>query len=218
MLNLEHLKKPTKSLQFKGYKGMTDKLASCHCCGLVQTLPPLSPTHRAICCRCATPLAHAASTRNHWTVALALSALIFYLPAILLPLLRIERLGQRHEDSLLSGLIALFSQGYWFIGGVVLLFSVILPPLKLLTLLALSSQIAAIHQHHRALLYRLVELLGRWGMLDVMLVAILIAFVKLGHLVHISAGPGLLAFTLLVLLSLLASMTFNPHLLWEEVT
>lgn len=195
---------------------MTDKLVSCHCCGLVQKLPPLSPTQKAVCCRCATSLAHTATTRNHWTIALALSALIFYWPAMLLPLLRIERLGQRHEDSLLSGLITLFSQGYWLVGGVILLFSVILPPLKLLTLLTLSSTTLAIHQHHRALLYRLVELIGRWGMLDVMLVAILVAFVKLGHLVHISAGPGLFAFTLLVLLSLLASMTFNPHLLWEK--
>ncbi|OQW95259.1 MAG: hypothetical protein BWK79_03040 [Beggiatoa sp. IS2] len=197
---------------------MNSKLVSCHCCGLVQKLPPLSPAQKAVCCRCATPLTHSATTRNHWTIALATSALIFYLPAMLLPLLRIERLGQRHEDSLLSGLIALFAQGYWFIGSVVLLFSVILPPLKLLTLFMLSNTAFVIHQHHRALLYRLVELLGRWGMLDVMLVAILVAFVKLGNLVHISAGPGLFAFTLLVLLSLLASMTFNPHLLWKEVT
>jgi len=192
------------------------KLTSCHCCGLVQRLPPLTTHQKPICCRCATPLIHATVSRNHWAAALAVSALAFYLPAMLLPMLRIE-LGHRHEDSLLSGLIALFSQGYWFIGSVVLLFSVLLPPLKLLTLLLLATTRIIAQHHHRALMYRLVELLGRWGMLDVMLVAILVAFVKLGNLVNINAGHGLIAFTLLVLLSLLASLVFDPHLMWEEI-
>ena len=137
---------------------------------------------------------------------------------MLLPMLRIEQLGHRHEDSLLSGLIAMFSQGYWLVGTVVLVFSVLLPPLKLLTLLILANKIMLTHHHQRALMYRAVELLGRWGMLDVMLVAILVAFVKLGNLVNIQAGLGLIAFTVLVLLSLLASLVFNPHLLWENPT
>jgi paraquat-inducible protein A len=133
-------------------------------------------------------------------------------------MLRIEQLGHRHEDSLLSGLIAMFSQGYWLVGTVVLVFSVLLPPLKLLTLLILANKIMLTHHRQRALMYRAVELLGRWGMLDVMLVAILVAFVKLGNLVNIQAGLGLIAFTVLVLLSLLASLVFNPHLLWENPT
>lgn len=192
----------------------TSQLTSCHCCGLVQKLPPLTDTQKAVCCRCATPLTHTTTSRNHWVIALSISALAFYLPAMLLPMLRIEQLGHRHEDSLLSGLITLFSQGYWFVGTVVLTFSVLLPPLKLITLLILANKIMITRHHQRALMYRAVELLGRWGMLDVLLVAILVAFVKLGNLVNIQAGLGLVAFTLLVLLSLLASLTFNPHLMW----
>lgn len=194
----------------------SSKLASCHCCGLVQRIPPLSAQQKAVCCRCRTTLIHATVSRNHWVVALSTAALAFYVPAMLLPMLRIEQLGHRHEDSLLSGLVALFSQGYWFVGTIVLVFSVLLPPLKLLTLLILSSTQMITHSHHRALMYRTVELLGRWGMLDVMLVAILVAFVKLGNLVNIQAGLGLIAFTLLVLLSLVASLAFNPHLMWEN--
>lgn len=194
------------------------QLASCHCCGLVQKLPPLSTKQKAVCCRCATPLTHTTPSRNHWVVALSVSALAFYVPAMLLPMLRIEQLGHRHEDSLLSGLVAMFSQGYWLVGTVVLVFSVLLPPLKLLTLLILANKIMLTHHRQRALMYRAVELLGRWGMLDVMLVAILVAFVKLGNLVNIQAGLGLIAFTVLVLLSLLASLVFNPHLLWENPT
>jgi paraquat-inducible protein A len=150
------------------------------------------------------------------SASLAISALLLYVPATTLPMLRIEQLGHRHEDSLLSGVAALFAQDYWLVGTVVLLFSVILPPLKLAALLVLASAPATSADRLRAALFRAVESLGRWGMLDVMLVAILVAYVKLGDLVSIEAGPGLLAFTLLVLLSLLASMSFNPHMMWNE--
>lgn len=190
-------------------------LAGCHTCGLVQRIPLHGPELRPVCQRCATPLKHTSAQRNRLTVALAASALVFYLPAMTLPLLRIERLGHAHQDSLLSGVAALLGSGYWLVGTVVLLFSVVLPPVKLLALGLLCTAPSA-SGHHRALIYHLVELLGRWGMLDVMLVAILVAFVKLGNLVNIHAGPGLTAFIALVLLSLLASLAFNPQLMWED--
>lgn len=148
---------------------------------------------------------------------LAASALAFYVPAMMLPLLRIERLGHMHEDSLLSGVITLWSEGYWLVGAVVFVFSVLLPPLKLVALLALSSRPAVSRHRQRALVYRLVERLGRWGMLDVLLVALLVAMVKLGDLVNIYPGQGLTAFIALVLLSLVAGLMFNPQLMWQEV-
>jgi paraquat-inducible protein A len=189
---------------------------ACHCCGLVQRLPPKTAGLRPVCARCATPLRHPGTGRNRWAAALAVAALAFYPPAMLLPLLRIERLGHLQEDSLLSGLLTLFAQGHLLVGTVVLLFSVLLPPLKLAALLALTRPALLRTPARRALIYRGVESFGRWGMLDVMLVAILVAFVKLGGLVQIGAGPGLTAFTLLVLLSLLAGLLFDPHALWDE--
>ncbi|MEZ5593922.1 MAG: paraquat-inducible protein A [Gammaproteobacteria bacterium] len=146
---------------------------------------------------------------------LALVALIFYLPAMTLPMLRVERLGHIREDSLLGGIDSLLTQGYWLVGLVVLLFSVLLPPLKLFALFWLTRPAFLAHPH-RAIMYRWVEHLGRWGMLDVLLVAILVAFVKLGNLVTISAGPGLTAFVLLVLFSLLASLWFDPRAMWQS--
>jgi paraquat-inducible protein A len=164
---------------------------------------------------------HRDPDRNRWAAALALSSLLFYPAAIGLPLLNISKLGHSSTDSLLSGLVSMFSQGYWLVGGVVLLFSILLPPLKLLALWLLTSQLAQqphglIGHRRRALLYHAVEVLGRWGMLDVMLVAVLVAMVKLGDLVQIEPGPGLWAFTLMVLLSLIASMVFNPTQMWSE--
>jgi paraquat-inducible protein A len=150
-----------------------------------------------------------------WTKVLAISALMFYTPALLLPMLHIEQFGHSREAGLLAGVGALWEQGHWFIGMIVLIFSIVLPPLKLIALWLLSEPAIISRQHHRALLYHLVELLGRWGMLDVMLVAVLVAFVKLGDLITIQPGSGLLAFAVMVVLSLLASVIFNPTLLWD---
>lgn len=196
----------------------TPFLTSCHCCGLVQQLPTLPKEQRAVCVRCKTPLSHNQQTSNDLTWALTLSALIFYIPAMLLPMLHLEKLGHTQTSNLLFGIITLLAEGYWFIGTVILLFSVILPLFKLATLLILTTPtlLTILRHQHRASLYRWMEWLGRWGMLDVMIVAILVAFVKLGDLVNITPGTGVVAFGLLVLLNLLASLTFNPHLMWAS--
>jgi paraquat-inducible protein A len=71
---------------------------------------------------------------------------------------------------------------------------------------------------HRAVVYRAVDAVGRWGMLDVMLVAVLLAYVKLGDMLAISPGPGVAAFCAMVVLSLMAGMAFQPHVLWDDVS
>jgi paraquat-inducible protein A len=166
--------------------------------------------------RCQAALPIDAPAASSLTPALALAALILFFPAILLPLIEIEKLGHSSASSLLSGTVDLFAHGQWGIGVVVFLFSIVLPPLKLVALLVLSLGGGGMQHAHRATTYHLVELFGRWGMLDVLLVALIVSFVKLGELVNFSIGPGLLAFALCVLMSLVASMMFNPRSLWEE--
>lgn len=196
-------------------------LVGCPTCGQVQRLPPVSVAtgrgrkkRRPVCVRCEHTLL-VPHGPNRWTPFLALAGLALYPPAILLPMLGIERLGHFKEDSLLSGVVTLLGEGYWFVGIIVLLFSILLPPVKLFCLLLLTARIR-MRDHHRAQLFHAVEALGKWGMLDVMLVAILVAYVKLGDLVSISAGPGVVAFACLVLLSLLAGISFNPHRMWAS--
>ena len=198
---------------------MEKHLASCHCCGLIQSIPPISETaeHYVLACaRCNSQLKHTSAHRNRLTQALTLSAMVFYIPAMTLPMLHIERLGHASADSLLSGVATLLARGHWLVGVVVLLFSIVLPPLKLIALAILSSRSMLLRHSHKAVIYQLVEFFGRWGMLDVMLVAVLVAFVKLGDLVEIQPGNGLIAFTALVVCSLLASFAFNPRLMWME--
>jgi paraquat-inducible protein A len=135
--------------------------------------------------------------------------------AMTLPVMSVERFGHRHEAGILEGTTQLLAGGHFLIGLVVLVCSVVIPLLKLLALLGLSTGGGFLIHEHRALTYHLVEWTGRWGMLDVLLVALLVAFMKLGDLVEVHPGPGAAAFLSVVLLSLLAAAAFDPHRLWD---
>ena len=196
----------------------TDPFRSCPHCGLVQTVPEIPPSMRVCCARCEGTLLgrstmfHSATT----TAAIAMAALILYPFAVGLPMVSITKFGHEHESSILAGIGTLLGRGHIFIGLIVLVCSFVIPVLKLGGLFVLSAGGLGLTQRHRALTYRLVEWTGRWGMLDVLLVAILVAVLKLGDLVEVSAGPAAVAFGLCVLLSLLAAASFDPHRIWES--
>ncbi len=131
-------------------------------------------------------------------------------------MLQIEQLGQTHAASLWTGMVELLSDGHLFVGIVVLVCSVVAPVFKITAMLVLCSGDMVLRHRHRAITYRLVEWIGRWGMLDVLLVAILVAVVKLGDWVSVSPGPGAAAFAGVVVFSLLSSAAFSPHAIWEN--
>ncbi len=192
-------------------------LRACHCCGLVHEVAPLETEQEACCVRCHSTIDF--GRRNGMKssarcFAAALGGLILYLPAILLPILEIEKLGHHHATSLLGGTLDLIWHGSFFVGFIVLIFSIVLPLLKLLALLELST-IGLTHQNHRAWTYRVVEWTGRWSMMDVLLLALLVTLVKLGELVSFQLGPAVVAFVLCVLMSMFASVMFDPHAIWE---
>jgi paraquat-inducible protein A len=139
---------------------------------------------------------------------------VLYLPAILLPILTIEKLGQRHAAGVLSGCLELIKHGSYFVGGVILVFSIMLPLVKFALLLFLCTG-QLLREEHQAWTYRVIETLGRWSMLDVLLVAMLVALVKLGDLVQFHIGPGAWFFTLCVAMSIIASTSFDPHAIWD---
>ncbi len=130
--------------------------------------------------------------------------------------MQIERFGYVSDASIWSGMVGLLGEGHLFIGLVVLLFSVIAPVGKLGLLFVLCVGQGSIARHDRARAYQLIEFVGRWGMVDVLLVAVLVAIVKLGDLVTVTPGPGVVVFGGVVILSLIASAMFDPHAIWEE--
>lgn len=192
-------------------------LGACHCCGLVHQIPPVGSRSVACCTRCNAVIRHGVHPRSvNRAAALALAALLLYPLALYLPVMQIERLGYESHASICSGTIALLAEGHLFVGLAVLLFSVIAPVAKLALIFALCTGQRLIARQDRARAYRLIEIIGRWGMVDVLLVAILVAVVKLGDLVVVTPGPGVALFGIVVILSLLASAAFDPHAIWEE--
>lgn len=192
-------------------------LRACHCCGLIHELPHLTREQSAYCTRCRACVARGgdAGERMTRTAALALAALILFWPAILLPILETERLGHRHASNILLGAIDMLIHGELFVGMVVLLFSVVFPLAKIVILLELSCS-SMLQKRHKAWTYRCMEIVGKWSMMDVMLLALLVMLVKLGNLVVFHLGPAVVAFVLCVAASMLASASFDPHAVWED--
>ena len=146
---------------------------------------------------------------------MAASALICYPLGILLPVMTLRELGHVTETSIWAGTVSLMEHGQWLVGAVVLVCSIVVPLLKLGGLFLLCARPAWLGRHHKAALYRAIEMAGRWGMIDVLLVALVVAALKLGDLVEVAPGPGTVAFGACVVLSLVASALFNPHAIWE---
>ncbi len=196
----------------------TAAIKACPRCGLVQRLPDPGTATRAACARCDALVwdPRARASRASWTGAFALSALVLYPLGISLPIMQLERFGHRVDASIWSGSVGMLREGELWIGAVVLLCSVVLPLFKLAALCTLVWGRPRLTRAARARTYRLVEWTGRWGMLDVLLVATVVAWVKIGDLVAVRPGPAALAFTTCVVASLCASAAFDPHALWEE--
>lgn len=135
-------------------------------------------------------------------LALVVAAIVLYVPAITLPVMTLSRLGHEVSTSILGGIDALWQDGHWMLAVVVGICSVIVPLGKLLALLVLASRRSG--PPPRSLL-AVLELTGRWGMLDVLLVAALVAAVKLGELVRIEPAPAILAFAGCVAASIVAT-------------
>jgi len=194
----------------------TERLGACPTCGLIQIVGDVPRRHRARCARCTHTIKHAARPRAaSRCAALCIAALVLYPAAMSLPVLEVERLGHSTSSTIWSGVVSLLAEGELLVGLVVLISSIIAPLAKLAAMLALCSGQIFDDKRHDALTYRAVEWIGRWGMIDVLLVTILVAAVKLGSWVEVTPGPGVAAFAGVVILSLAASAAFDPHAVWE---
>ena len=198
----------------------SENVVACETCGLVQRVEPLSKGAAAECFRCGTFLGvRKTSASLHATAALSLAALILYFPANMYPILRMTMYGATTESTIWDGVVSLMRHDQWGVAIVVFLASIVVPLLKLLALFFLvgSSALPVGRGFRgRTALYRFIDRIGPWAMLDVFLLAILVALVKLGELATVFPGPGLLAFTAMVVLTMLASAAFDPKQIWER--
>jgi paraquat-inducible protein A len=193
-------------------------LIACTTCGQIHAHEPLKPGTVGECCRCGSAVKKHISYSLHWTGALSLAALILYVPANVFPILHLEMYGASSDNTVWSGCERLFRDGDWVIAIIVFLASILIPLLKLgslFTLVIFAKFGISRWKQQRNWIYKFVDSVGRWAMLDVFVVAILVSLVKLQKLATIIPGKGLIAFTGVVVLTLLASATFDPRLIWE---
>ncbi len=198
----------------------TENVVACDTCGLVQRVDALGRNMVAQCARCDSFLAAARDdARLHLAAALALAALVLYVPAMVYPILHMSAYGAYSESTVWDGTRGLLENREWFVGIVVLVASIVVPLLKIAGLFFLVT--AAKFGLGRRLrsqtrLYKVIDLIGPWAMLDVFLLAILVALVKLNDLATVLPGPGLAPFAAMVVLTMLASAAFDPKLIWSR--
>ncbi len=195
-----------------------EELVCCPTCGLAQRVEILRPHEAALCRRCESVIEERKAPSVVPSMAFALAALIFYVPANIFPILSMQRYGLHSEATVWRGVVELARADDWFVAAVVFTASIAVPLVKLAVLFCLgaTAQLRTRRwRRERTLLYRFIELVGPWAMLDVFVLAVLVALVRLGSVATVLPGRGLLAFTFVVVFTLLASAFFDPKLIWQ---
>jgi paraquat-inducible protein A len=198
-------------------------LITCHACGNVDEREPGAGAARHTpqrCSRCGAPLHQRRVDSVARTWALLIAAALLYIPANLLPVMHTTSIVGQQDDTIMSGVVYFWTSGDWPLAIVIFVASILVPMLKLgvLTLLALTAQRRSTWRPlERAKLYRIVERIGRWSMLDVFVIMLTVALVRFQSLAVITAGWGALAFASVVVLTMIAAMQFDPRLIWDHV-
>jgi paraquat-inducible protein A len=151
------------------------------------------------------------------TLVFTMTALILYIPANILPFMTIELYGNVHSSTIWGGIVSLAESGSWPIAIVIFMASMVIPFLKLIILFYLSlTAHPDRHPKFKTRLYLIVEAIGRWSMLDIFLLAVLVAMMKLGAWTTVVPELGSLLFAAVVIFTMLASANFDPQLLWKD--
>lgn len=189
-------------------------LCLCHGCGKTCNMAsqPIS------CDRCGAPLHIRKTNSLSRTWAYLLAAVVLYIPANVLPVMNTSMFGKGADSTIMSGVLEFWQHGAWDIALIIFVASVAVPGIKfaaLLLLLVTAQRGSRWARKERSRLYRFIELIGYWSMLDVIVVALVAALVKFNALANIEPRLGILFFGLVVVLTMLSAMSFDPRLIWE---
>lgn len=194
-------------------------LASCRVCGLLcRTAGAAEAGHWGHCPRCGVQLVSRRRYAIQRTWAFAIAAAICYVPANFLPVLTTYEPGESETNTIMGGVISLYTSGSWFLALIVLVASIMIPVAKLAALayLLVGVQRGAVQGSRDCTrLFRAVEFIGRWSMLDVFVVSFVAAVVQLEPVLSAQVGPGMPYFAAVVILTMLAAKAFDPRLMWD---
>ncbi|MGB7291265.1 MAG: paraquat-inducible protein A [Thermodesulfobacteriota bacterium] len=193
-------------------------LISCHACNKLHPLESFADLHEAFCLRCGAKLHMRIPNSISKTWALVITAAIFYIPANIYPVMTVHALGTGDPHTIIGGVEALFNGGQWPLAFLVFFASIFVPLMKIMGIiyLLLSVQLGwAKNPKQKTSLYRIVEVVGKWSMIDIFMISILVALVQLGAVADIVAGKAATFFSAVVVMTMLAAMSFDPRLIWD---
>jgi paraquat-inducible protein A len=170
------------------------------------------------CPRCGATLHMRKPDAIRRTTALVITGFLLYVPANVIPVLTTVRLGRADENTIMSGVLELVHNDLWPLAIIVFSASIILPLLKLfgLTWMLLATRLRSRHfLVGRTRFYRMIDLVGRWSNIDVFAVSVLIAALRFGALTEVHAGNGLVAFAAVVIITMVATLSFDTRLMWD---
>lgn len=197
--------------------GMSEGFVSCGACGLLSR--PAGAEDPGECPRCGEELEFRRRGSIQRTWALVIAAAICYLPANILPVMRTTTLTSEKSDTIIGGVVRLYASGSWYLALILLIASVMIPLAKLAALAYLLVSVqrgSARNNRDRTRLYRLMEIIGRWSMVDVFVATFAVGLIQLRPLMSVAPRPGVLFFSAVVVLTILAAESFDPRLIWDS--
>ena len=194
-------------------------MIGCHACDLLVRKPAHSGHRPLHCPRCGARLHGRIANSISYAGAFLLAALILYFPANLYPVMTVIYFGRGQPNTIMGGVIELIGAGQWPIAALVFFASIFVPVLKIVVLAFLLISVQRgwrWRPRQRTVLYRFIETVGRWSMIDIFMISILVALVQLGAIANIEPGPGAACFAAVVVLTMFAAMWFDPRLIWDR--
>lgn len=208
------LKRHQRGLILSSRSAASKGLSSCHICWKLADVK----LHKCPRCGAAMHLRKAESLQR--TLALLITACVLYIPANVLPIMITDQLGSAEPSTILGGVVLLIQLGSIPIALVIFIASVMVPLGKMICMFYLCWCAGAKRQvsvRQKTVLYRMTEFVGKWSMVDVFVVAILVALVNLGGLVSIQPGLAALAFAAVVIVTMIAAESFDPRIMWDKL-
>lgn len=187
-------------------------LSNCQVCG------KLANQNLSNCPRCTSNLFVRKHNSIHKTLAYLITACILYIPANILPITSTTQFGDTLNSTIIGGVNYLWEQNQYPVAMIIFIASILIPVVKILALFWLCWSVSRKHQHRRkerTLIYRTTEFIGRWSMIDVFVVAILVALIQVGGILTIQPGIAALAFAGVVIITMFAAYAFDPRLIWD---
>lgn len=195
-----------------------ESIVACHECDLLHQRQPLPPGGTAKCIRCGAVLYRSKPNSLDRVLALTTAGLVLFIVANVYPFLTFRLEAQKQETTLITGIVELYHQGMWIVAGVVFVTSILVPLLELMGMLYVLLPLKFnMHPWKLPIFFRFIRSFKPWGMMEVFMLGILVAFVKLSKMATIIPGIALYAFMVLIFVLAAAAAALDPHIVWNRL-